>query len=85
MPPDAWIETIDAEDADDELRELYDAARDPRTGELDNVLKVHGLHPQSLRDHLQLYRTSMYGRGGLTRVERELIAVVVSSLNECHY
>lgn len=34
---------------------------------------------------LDLYRTVMYGKHGLSRVERELIAVVVSAVNQCQY
>jgi hypothetical protein len=38
-----------------------------------------------MRDHQQLYRTLMYGAGGLTRREREMIGVVVSGVHRCHY
>jgi alkylhydroperoxidase family enzyme len=48
-------------------------------------MAIHSLHPQSMRDHQQLYRTLMYGAGGLTRPEREMIGVVVSAVNRCHY
>ena len=35
--------------------------------------------------HLQLYRTVMFGPSGLTRAEREAVAVCVSAANDCHY
>jgi alkylhydroperoxidase family enzyme len=38
-----------------------------------------------MRAHLALYRTIMYGESGLSRAEREAIAVCVSAANECHY
>jgi uncharacterized peroxidase-related enzyme len=36
-------------------------------------------------NHLDLYMTLMFGRSGLSRAEREAIAVVVSAENECEY
>ena len=72
-------------DASGLLADLYDKEKDPETGLVDNILKVHSLHPETLRAHIDLYRTIMYGRSGVTRVEREMIGVVVSKLNDCHY
>lgn len=81
----AWIDTVAEDAADGLLGTLYEAERDRATGTVDNVLKVHSLHPETLRAHIDLYRTVMYGRSGLTRIEREMIGVVVSQLNGCHY
>ncbi len=81
----AWIEVIPEQEAEGELAELYDAHRSPQTGRVDHVLAIHSLHPRTMRDHAQLYRTLMYGDGGLTRPEREMIGVVVSAVNRCHY
>lgn len=50
-----------------------------------NVLASHSLNPAALRAHLGLYRTIMYGESGLTRAEREALAVCVSAANDCHY
>jgi len=80
----AWIDTIDLEDADDELRDLYDEIIDTR-GKLSNILKVHSLNPAALADHLQLYDTLLFGRSDLRRAEREAISVVVSAANNCPY
>jgi alkylhydroperoxidase family enzyme len=54
-------------------------------GPVANILKVHGSHPAALRAHLQLYRTLLFGDSELTRATREMIAVVVSATNRCHY
>lgn len=51
----------------------------------DNILRVHGINPPVLRAHYDLYKAVMYGASPLSRVQRELIAVAVSSLNGCHY
>ena len=52
---------------------------------LANVLDSHSLNADALRTHTALYRTVMYGPSGLTRAERELMAVAVSAANDCHY
>ncbi len=81
----AWIETIAEADAQGLLGELYERERDKQHHLVDNILKVHSLHPETLRAHLDLYRTVMYGRSGISRIEREMIGVAVSAINECHY
>ncbi len=81
----AWIDSVAEDAAGGLLYELYAAERDKSTGAVDNVLKVHALHPETMRAHIDLYRTVMYGRSGVTRIEREMIGVVVSKINSCHY
>ncbi len=56
-----------------------------RVGDRDNIIRIHGVHSQTMRLHYELYRELMYGRGPLSRVQREMIAVVVSAANDCHY
>ncbi|MGH7559708.1 MAG: carboxymuconolactone decarboxylase family protein [Gemmatimonadales bacterium] len=51
----------------------------------DHIIRIHGVHPETLRQHYDLYRELMHGPGPLTRLQRELIAVVVSATNGCHY
>jgi len=82
---DAWIETVPEDEADGPLAEAYAAERDPASGRVDNILKVHGLHSASLTDHARLYHTIMHGEGELSLLEREMIGLVVSTLNGCRY
>jgi len=88
----AWIETPDGEHeagADpaeaQRLRAVRARARDPRSGRVDHILAVHGLHPAGMEAHLALYTAVMRGTPTLPRVERELVAFVVSRLNGCEY
>lgn len=53
--------------------------------DLPNILASHSLNDAALRAHVGLYRTIMFGPSGLSRLEREAVAVAVSSANECHY
>ncbi len=80
----SWIEEIDREDADEKLKPIYDDLIKSR-GKISNILKVHSLNPDALKAHLDLYMAIMFGKSGLTRQERECIAVVVSRADNCEY
>ena len=56
-----------------------------RVPDRDNILRIHGVHSRTMRQHYDLYRELMYGRGPLSRIQREMIAVVVSAQNKCRY
>lgn len=79
----AFIPYLEDEDAPAEWREL--THRLAPQGNLDHILKIHSLNPRSLQVHYDLYRHLMYGRSDLSRADREMIAVVVSKVNHCHY
>jgi alkylhydroperoxidase family enzyme len=53
--------------------------------DLPNILKSHSANRDALRGHLALYRAVMFGPSGLSRAEREALAVVVSRVNDCFY
>jgi uncharacterized peroxidase-related enzyme len=80
----AWIEMIPEDEAEGQLKEAYAELTEPWGG-VDNILKIHSLNIRSLWAHFELYRTVMYGRSGITRPQREMIAVAVSAVNQCHY
>ena len=80
-----WISTVLESEATDELASLYARVRDPQTGALDSIMQVHALHPEGMGAHFELYRAVMRGTPSLPRVDRELIALVVSTINACHY
>jgi len=80
----AWIEMIPEEEATGRLKELYDKYTEPWGG-VDNIMKIHSLNVKSMKTHFDLYAHLMRGKSDLTRVQREMIAVVVSAVNRCHY
>ncbi len=81
----AWIRTLSDDEARGALADLFEANRDPRSGELDEILRVHSLVPESLAAHLAVYRSAMRPTRGLGGRQREMIALVVSVLNGCRY
>ena len=83
--PMSWIRTVAPEEATGLLRQIYDAAV-RRAGRVYNVVRLQSLRPKALDASMQLYLELMHAPGGaLTRAQREMIAVVVSATNGCHY
>ncbi len=81
----AWIDSIAPADAEGLLRRLYEAAV-RRAGKVFNVIRMQSLRPRTLRATTQLYMEIMKAPDSpLSRIQRELIATVVSRLNQCHY
>lgn len=80
----AWIETLDESEwlSDGTIRRQV---ADPRTGQIDNIISVHSIDEGSLKAHLQLYMQAMKSTPTLPKVEREIIAVIVSRENGCQY
>ena len=56
-----------------------------RVADRDNIIQIHGVHSRTMRHHYELYKELMHGRSSLSRLQKEMIAVVVSAENECHY
>jgi uncharacterized peroxidase-related enzyme len=50
-----------------------------------NVLKAYAFDNKKLKAFIDLVDDLMLGESGLSRLEREMIAVSVSSVNHCHY
>jgi uncharacterized peroxidase-related enzyme len=71
-------------DLDDELKGYYQKCRD-KLGLVPHVIQALGLRPQKLKNFIQTYNELMLGKSGLSKLEREMIAVVVSACNRCYY
>lgn len=63
----------------------YFALCEEKLGMVPNVLRAHAFAPEKLDAFTALYNDLMLGESGLTKLEREMIAVVVSSANRCYY
>lgn len=80
----SWIDEVEEAQAEGHLADIYKDLVEKR-GKVSNILKVHSLNPDAMGNHLDLYMTLMFGKSGLSRKEREAIAVVVSAENDCAY
>jgi len=80
----ARLHVPDEEDVSDEVKELWAGPRE-RLGFVPNVLRVFALRPRHLLAWWAYYDELMREESGLTKAQREMIAVVVSAANRCHY
>jgi len=81
----AWIETIPYDQADDNLKKVYDRVKSSN-GEVDNILIGHSLRPHTLTGHMHLYKNVLHhSQNKLSKWYMEAIGVFVSILNGCHY
>ena len=69
---------------DDDLQAIWRKCVD-KLGFVPNVYTAYSLKPQRLRNFMALYNDIMLADSGLSRLEREMVAVVVSSANRCYY
>ncbi len=79
-----WIKVIEKEESDGKLLDIYTRIEKNR-GKLSNIMKIQSLMPDVMESHLDLYMAVMFNKSGIKREEKELIAVVVSALNDCAY
>ena len=81
----AWIDTLREDEWEGNLYALYGSVVDSSHERVDNIMQIHSLDPPAMAAHLAVYESAMSGTRSLRKVERELIALVVSGINECHY
>jgi len=80
----SWIKTVSYEESTGVLKKIYDETR-AKFGDVLNVVKIQSLRPDTMAIGRKLYSHLMTAPGGLSRLQRVLIATVVSSLNNCLY
>ena len=80
----AHIPYVPYEEAQGSLAELYRRYGGPEMS-VDNIIRIHSLNPPSMEHHVRLYKHLMRGPSPLSRIQREMIAVTVSAVNECFY
>lgn len=80
----ARIRTIDEHEASGTLKELYEEMLQ-RRGQIPNIRRALSLRPEVIRGLEAFTSTITRGGSSLGRVREELIATVVSALNQCEY
>ena len=87
MPQPTHISKLGVPDAntlDEDLQVIWKKAQE-KLGLVPNVLQAYSLRPQRLRNFMAMYNELMLSPSGLSKLEREMVAVVVSSANRCYY
>lgn len=80
----AFIRQVGDDEAEGTLRRVYDAARG-REGRVAGIIKVMSLDPPSAQASMQFYMSLMKRPNALPGATRELLAAVVSNVNDCYY
>ena len=78
-----WIRTVSPEAATGRLKKTYDAAV-ARAGRVFGIVRSMSLAPAVLDASMGFYQRVMFAPEGLSRAQRELLATVVSQVNDCH-
>lgn len=69
----------------DEAMKAYFAKCQEKLGFIPNVLKAYSFDLAKLKAFVAMSDDLMLGKSGISKIEREMIAVVVSCANHCHY
>jgi alkylhydroperoxidase family enzyme len=80
----SWIREIGLGEATGLLKKELDAAL-ARAGRVWNIVQVMSLNPRVLKASMEHYGAVMFGSSPLSRIQRELLATVVSAEVGCHY
>ena len=67
-----------------ELQAYFDKCQE-KLGFVPNVLKAYAFDPVKLQAFIDMVDDLMLADSGISKLEREMIAVVVSAVNHCHY
>lgn len=78
------IRIIKLDEATGFLKKEYEAAL-KRAGRIWNIVSIMSQNPRTMKTSMDLYGAIMHGRSPLSRTQREMLALVVSSTNHCVY
>ena len=78
----SWFPIPDEAELDPRVADLVRRQRE-KLGAPNNVVRVHAWRPELMLRWLELYDYISKGPSGLSRIEREMIGVVVSAENRC--
>ena len=68
----------------EDIEKYFKVCQD-KLGMVPNVLRAYAFAPEKLRAFSELYNDLMLAESGLSKLEREMIAVAVSAVNRCYY
>ena len=79
-----YIEQIEPDKAAGRLKRIYDAAM-KRAGYVAGIIKVMSQDPQSCEASMGFYGSLMKAENDLSPTRREMLATVISNVNDCFY
>ena len=85
MKPIHALDMPDGEVPLNDKQRAYLGVAEEKIGFVPNVLRSYAWHSAKFDTFTRLYNDLMLGESGLTKLQREMIAVVVSCRNRCTY
>ena len=80
----AWINLIREPEATGPLSKLYESSRN-RAGYIAQIIQVMSRDANIAAESMRFYVRLMKSPNALNAARRELLATVVSNVNDCHY
>jgi uncharacterized peroxidase-related enzyme len=80
----AWIHQVTESEATGSIAAVYDTAR-KRAGGIANIIRVMSQDGATTRASMQFYVQLMKAPNALSAARREMLAAVVSNVNQCYY
>ncbi|MDG1872771.1 MAG: hypothetical protein P8J27_02580 [Mariniblastus sp.] len=80
----AYIRQIPMDEATGEIEKLYQSAV-RRAGGVANIIRVMSQHGPSAMASMGFYVSTMKSPNALSAPQREMLATVVSNVNDCFY
>ncbi len=79
-----YIKQVEDHEAAGSVKRELDRAY-KRAGRVWNIVRIMTPNAETMRTSISFYSAIMHGQSPLTRAQREMLAVVVSIQNDCHY
>jgi hypothetical protein len=80
----AFVKPVSEPEALGALKRVYDAAIS-RAGYVANIIKVMSRDPPTADASIQFYIRLMKSENSLSKQRKEMLATVVSNINDCYY
>lgn len=79
-----YIRQVSDDEAEGAVKRELDRAY-KRAGRVWNIVRIMTPNAEVMRTSISFYSALMHGESPLSRAQREMLAVVVSHANDCHY
>ncbi|MCZ6835969.1 MAG: hypothetical protein O7G85_09370 [Planctomycetota bacterium] len=80
----SYIKKIPLDQAEGKLKQIYDAGLS-RVGEVAQIIQLMSLDERVVANSMQFYMALMKSDNALSPARREMLATVVSNINDCYY
>ena len=79
-----YIKQVSEKEASGQIGQVYELAK-KRAGGVANILKVMSRDAATLKASMQFYISLMKSKNALSNARKEMLATVVSNVNDCYY